>query len=204
MRVSPPVRTIRSGSGRSGAVEMGGERVLVDRRRPSPSVTHLGGECRHRVGQLDPAVVVDGQRQRHAVVAGGHRLRLRDDVTGDVRHPLVPTSQTTDAHALPVELLAARQQHLLGVGERRARTPRAASPSTRRAATRREPAQSDAERAVDHVGGRGLVDAAPHDRDVTRDLVQVDVGGDGHSRNLTEAATLLARCSRPPSAGPRW
>ena len=75
------------------------------------------------------------------------------------------------------------------------------------------------ERAVDHVGQRRFVDAAAHDGDVTRHLVQVDVGRGGHSRTLPNShhyaafsiatppfrryAAFSTLRSRPDAPGPR-
>ena len=118
---------------------------------------------------------------------------------------------TADAHAARVELVAPRQEQRSASAKRirRDTVERVAPPFSVGSTSTVSQRSPIAERAVDHVGQRRLVDChSPDDRHVARHLVQVDVGGSRRAtlpnRDATPPLTLArARCTRPPSAGPR-
>ena len=72
MRYSPDVRIIEVGVGHLGVVEVAADRLLVD----LVGLDALGHQGPHRVDDLGPAAVVEGDGERHAPVVPGQLDRL--------------------------------------------------------------------------------------------------------------------------------
>ena len=191
---------MRSGSGRSGAVRCARERVLVDRRHPSPAVAHLDGERRHRRRPARPAR--RGRRPASASCRGSPRSAPRSRRArrrSRCGHPPVATAEAADAHATRVQLVApgdapAARRRRTHASRHRQRI----APPLARHHLDREPAQPDVSAPSTTSASDGSSMPAADDRDVARHPVQVDVGG--HSRNATESDHQLR--SRPMQPAP--
>ena len=157
MVVSPPVRTMRSGSGRSGAVRWAASAsssIDDGRRRPSRD---LGRQRRHRRRPARP----DRRGRRPSVsvipwLRGGHRLGLGDDADRAAAAPRA-SRRPRPRMRTPRWWSSSRRARTqpLGVDERAAAATSSGSPhQLARQHLDGEPTQPDAQRAVDHVGER--------------------------------------------------
>ena len=214
VRVSSPVRTIRSGSGMSGAVRWAASASssIDDGRRSSGA--HLLGQRRHRVGQLDPTVVVDGQRERHAVVGRGHRLGLGDHAAPAAAAPARRDARDRGrARRAAWKVVAPREEQPLGVGERASRHLERITPPLAGQHLDREPAQPDARarRRPRRSATLRRCRRRRSRRDPGTWCRSTSAGGGQraryrtrtHARRRPRHRYAPARCCRHPSGGPR-
>ena len=170
----------------SGASRWAASTSLVDRRHLAGAVPDLLRDRRHRRRQLGPAAVVDAEGQRHPAVGGRERLGVVERRPEPAREALPAPADEADADPSGVPGVAPGEQHALGVGEQRPQLTDRLAPARVRDEVDGQPPQPDLQRALDDVDQRRLAHRAAvavgHDRDVTGDLVEVELG---HPRNLS-------------------
>ena len=90
------------GVGHLGVVQVSADGLLVDVVGPGP----VGHQLAHRVDDLGPTPVVEGDGQRHGRVVAGELDAVVDHPQESARHAPVATPDRADAHVALVKLVA--------------------------------------------------------------------------------------------------
>ena len=133
---------------------MTGDRALVDLLGTDPALGRLLRDRAHRVDDLGPAAVVEGEREREPAVGPGQLFALLDAAADAAGDPSAAPADEPDPHALAVQLVAAGDEEPLVEVHEEADLVERPAPVLGRERVDRQPLQPDVERALDGVEQR--------------------------------------------------